>query len=73
VPETDPNTVEQHTYRLRRLEEKYTDLENRISTERAARQLLQRDVRWILRVSMGAAAVVSFLISIAAQYLAAIF
>lgn len=68
---SDP--VERLTVRLQRLEDQADELDNRIAAERAARQLLQRDVRWIVRVSMGAAAVVSFLISVGAQYLASYF
>jgi len=71
VSDFDP--IERLTVRLRRLEDETDELETRIAAERAARQLLQRDVRWILRVSMGAAAVVSFLISVGAQYLASYF
>lgn len=68
---SDP--VERLTVRLQRLEDRTDELDDRLAAERAARQLLQRDVRWILRVSMGAAAVVSFLISVGAQYLASYF
>lgn len=68
---SDP--VDQIAVRLRRLEDQTDELDDRLATERAARQLLQRDVRWILRVSMAAAAVVSFLISLGAQYLASYF
>ena len=68
---SDP--VDQIAVRLRRLEDQTDELDDRLATERAARQLLQRDVRWILRLSMGAAAVVSFLISLGAQYLASYF
>lgn len=68
---SDP--VDRLTTRLRRLEDETDELDNRLAAERAARQLLQRDVRWILRVSMAAAAVVSFLISIGAQYLTTYF
>lgn len=68
---SDP--VERLSIRLRRLEDETDELDNRIAAERAARQLLQRDVRWILRVSMAAAAVVSFLISVAAQFLVSYF
>ena len=70
---SDFDPIERLTVRLRRLEDETDELETRIAAERAARQLLQRDVRWILRVSMGAAAVVSFLISVGAQYLASYF
>ena len=68
---SDP--VERLTVRLQRLEDRTDELDDRLAAEQAARQLLQRDVRWILRVSMGAAAVVSFLISVGAQYLASYF
>jgi len=71
VSNSDP--VDQIAVRLRRLEDQTDELDDRLATERAARQLLQRDVRWILRVSMAAAAVVSFLISLGAQYLASYF
>jgi len=71
VSNSDP--VDQIAVRLRRLEDQTDEIDDRLAAERAARQLLQRDVRWILRVSMGAAAVVSFLISIGAQYLASYF
>jgi hypothetical protein len=71
VANSDP--VERLTVRLQRLEDRTDELDDRLAAERAARQLLQRDVRWILRVSMGAAAVVSFLISVGAQYLASYF
>lgn len=66
---TDWDPLERLSVRVRRLEEETAELDDRIAAERAARQLLQRDVRWILRVSMWAAAVVSFLISIGAQFL----
>jgi hypothetical protein len=59
--------------RLRRLEDETAELDDRIAAERAERQLLQRDVRWILRVSMGAAAVVSLLMSLTAQVLTSLF
>lgn len=65
---SDP--LERLTVRVQRVEDQADELDDRIAAERAARKLLQRDVRWILRVSMGAAAVVSFLISVGAQYLA---
>jgi len=64
---------EQIRERLRRLEDQTAELDDRVAAERAARQLLQRDVRWILRVSMGAAAVVSLLMSLAAQVLTSLF
>lgn len=65
--------LEQVLQRLRRLEDRTSELDNRISAERAERQLLQRDVRWILRVSMGAAAVISLIMSLAAQVLPSLF
>jgi hypothetical protein len=65
--------LEQVRERLRRLEDRTAELDDRIAAERAARQLLQRDVRWILRVSMDAAAVVSLLMSLTAQVLPSIF
>jgi hypothetical protein len=68
VSNSDP--LERLTVRVQRVEDQADELDDRIAAERAARKLLQRDVRWILRVSMGAAAVVSFLISVGAQYLA---
>ena len=66
----DSKPLERIHDRLRRLEEETGELDDRLAAERAARQLLQRDVRWILRVSMGAAAVVSFLVSLGAHVLA---
>lgn len=65
--------LEQVRERLRRLEDHTSELDDRIAAERAARQLLQRDVRWILRVSMGTAAVVSLLMSLTAQILPSLF
>lgn len=70
---SDSDPFDRLNYRLRRLEDQTAELDDRIAAERAARQLLQRDVRWIVRVSMGAAAVVSFLISIGAQFLVSYF
>lgn len=70
---SNSNPIERLTARLRRVEDQADELEDRLAAERASRQLLQRDVRWIVRVSMGAAAVVSFLISVGAQYLASYF
>jgi len=57
--------------RIRRLEDETSEIRTQLAAERASRQLLERDVRWIVRVAMGAAAVVSFLISIGAQFLSA--
>lgn len=68
---SDP--VERLATRMRRLEDQTDELHSRLAAERAARQLLQRDVRWILRVSMSAAAVVSFFISVGAQVLLSYF
>ena len=65
--------LEQVRERLRRLENQTDELDDRIAAERAARQLLQRDVRWILQVSMGTAAVVSLLMSLTAQVLPSLF
>ena len=53
--------------RLNVLERRQETLTNRIAEEQAARKLLRNDVRWIVRVAMAAAAVVSTLISVAAQ------
>jgi CRP-like cAMP-binding protein len=64
---------EQIRERLRRLEDHTSELDDRVAAERAARQLLQRDVRWILRVSMVATAVVSVIMSLAAQVLTSLF
>jgi hypothetical protein len=61
--------LEQVRERLRRLEDRTSELDDRIAAERAARQLLQRDVRWILRVSMGTA----LLMSLTAQVLPSFF
>jgi hypothetical protein len=55
--------------RVHRLEDDLDDLVDRLATERASRKLLERDVRWVVRLAMGAAAVVSAVISLAAQYL----
>lgn len=67
---SDSDPVDRLGFRVRRLEDQTAELDDRLAAERAARKILQRDVRWILRVSMWAAAVVSFLISIGAQFLA---
>lgn len=53
--------------RLEVLERRQEALVERLAEEGAARQLLRNDVRWIVRVAMGAAAVVSALVSLAAQ------
>jgi len=66
----DSKPLERIRDRLRRLEDETAELDDRLGAERAARRLLQRDVQWILRVSMGAAAVVSFLVSLGAHVLA---
>ena len=54
--------------RLAVLERRQEALRNRMAEEQAARQLLRNDVRWIVRVAMAAAAVVSILISLSAQF-----
>ena len=51
------------------LELAVSKLEDRLEDQRTQHEVLRRDVTWILRVSMGAAAVVSFLVSLAAQML----
>ena len=42
-------------------------LEDQLDDQRTQHEVLRRDVTWIVRVSMGAAAVVSALVSIAVQ------
>lgn len=59
--------------RLTVLERRQEALVNRLAEEQAARQLLRNDVRWILRVAMGAAGVVSLLISLAATFASSLF
>jgi phage terminase Nu1 subunit (DNA packaging protein) len=54
--------------RLAVLERRQEALRHRMAEEQAARQLLRNDVRWIVRVAMAAAAVVSILISLSAQF-----
>lgn len=49
------------------LELAVSKLEDRLEEQRTSHEILRRDVTWILRVSMGAAAVVSALVSIAVQ------
>lgn len=49
------------------LELAVSKLEDQLESQRTAHEVLRRDVTWILRVSMGAAAVVSAIISIAVQ------
>jgi len=51
------------------LELAVSKLEDQLEDQRTQHEVLRRDVTWILRVSMGAAAVVSFLVSLAAQML----
>lgn len=51
------------------LELAVSKLEDRLEAQKTQHEVLRRDVTWILRVSMGAAAVVSFLVSLAAQML----
>jgi len=54
--------------RLKVLERRQETLTQRLSEERTQRHLLRNDVRWIVRVAMAAAAVVSTLISLAAHF-----
>ena len=49
------------------LELAVSKLEDQLDDQRTQHEILRRDVTWILRVSMGAAAVVSALVSIAVQ------
>jgi hypothetical protein len=49
------------------LELAVSKLEDQLEDQRTNHEILRRDVTWILRVSMGAAAVVSAIISIAVQ------
>jgi len=51
------------------LELAVSKLEDQFEDQKTQHEILRRDVTWILRVSMGAAAVVSFLVSLAAQML----
>jgi hypothetical protein len=51
------------------LELAVSKLEDRLEDQRTQHEILRRDVTWILRVSMGSAAVISFLVSLAAQML----
>jgi len=72
-PNVEFDPFEEVLGRIRRLEDETADLRTQMAAERASRQLLQRDVRWIIRVAMGSAAVVSFLISLATQLITAYF
>lgn len=49
------------------LELAVSKLEDRLDDQRTQHEILRRDVTWILRVSMGAAGVVSAIISLAAK------
>jgi hypothetical protein len=49
------------------LELAVSKLEDQLEDQRTQHEILRRDVTWILRVSMGAAAVISFLVSLAAR------
>jgi hypothetical protein len=49
------------------LELAISKLEDRLDDQRTQHEILRRDVTWILRVSMGAAGVVSAIISLAAK------
>jgi len=59
--------------RLNVLERRQETLTQRLSEERTQRHLLRNDVRWIVRVAMAAAAVVSTLISLAAHFTSSLF
>jgi len=49
------------------LELAVSKLEDQLEDQRTQHEILRRDVTWILRVSMGAAGVVSAIISLAAK------
>jgi len=67
---SDPPTstgLERVRERVDDLELAVSKLEDRLDDQRTQHEILRRDVTWILRVSMGAAGVVSAIISLAAK------
>jgi hypothetical protein len=66
---SDSSALNRVRERVGDLEQATSELSDRIDALRTSHEVLQRDVRWILGVSMGAAAVVATLISAAATLL----
>lgn len=69
VPSPDRSGLDRVRERVDDLELAVSQLEERIDDQRTQHEILRRDVTWILRVSMGAAGVVSAIISLAVQLL----
>lgn len=69
APSPDRSGLERVRARVDDLELAVSKLEDRLEDQRTQHEILRRDVTWILRVSMGSAAVISFLVSLAAQML----
>ena len=69
VPSPDRSGLDRVRTRVDDLELAVSKLEDRLEDQRTNHEILRRDVTWILRVSMGSAAVISFLVSLAAQML----
>jgi len=67
VSDATSSGLERVRTRVDDLELAVSKLEDRLEEQRTSHEILRRDVTWILRVSMGAAAVVSALVSIAVQ------
>jgi hypothetical protein len=69
TPSPDRSGLDRVRARVDDLELAVSKLEDRLEDQRTNHEILRRDVTWILRVSMGSAAVISFLVSLAAQML----
>ena len=65
----DPSALDLLQERVDALERRTSDLADQIEEQRTRHEVLRRDVTWIVRVSMGAAAVISTVVSLAARLL----
>lgn len=69
VPSPDRSGLDRVRARVDDLELAVSKLEDQLEDQKTQHEVLRRDVTWIVRVSMGSAAVISFLVSLAAQML----